>query len=186
MKHANANGLSEANFIGNHTQRHHFSKKTKLATSWTHAGWGKVWANPISNTKDRLRPKNTHTHTHTHTHTQTKGQCWTINGELPMVTGKWAMGNCQWSMVNGEWSPANGQKANCQWPLAKGHWPIANGELVMAIWKLWKTNCVCIKNANLKCLKASNVQGQWSMVNGQKSWEIMKKANGFHTNSENV
>ena len=33
MKHANANGLSEANFIGNHTQRHHCSKKTKLATS---------------------------------------------------------------------------------------------------------------------------------------------------------
>ena len=164
MKHANANGLSEANFIGNHTQRYNFSKKTKLATSWTHAGWGKVWANPISNTKARLRPKNTHTHTHTN-------QGPMLNNQWSIANGHWQMGNGQLSMVNGEWSPANGQKANCQWPLAKGHWPIANGELVMAIWELWKTNCVCIKKRKLerpqgfKCERAM-VNGEWSKVTG--------------------
>jgi hypothetical protein len=33
INYANANGLSEANFFGNHRQRQYFSNKTKLAGS---------------------------------------------------------------------------------------------------------------------------------------------------------
>ena len=148
IKHANATGLSEDDFIGNHTQRQHLSNKTKLATSWTHAGWGKVWANPTSNTTARLRPQNTHTHTHTHTDTQThrhtdtqthrhtdtdtitdtqtKGQCSIVNGQLPMAFHNWAIANCQWSMVSGESSTTNGQRQ-----IINGHWPRVTGQSLM-------------------------------------------------------
>ena len=124
----------------------------KLNTCWLRKGLGK----PHQQYQSEIATQK-HTHTHTHTHTQTKGQCWTINGELPMVTCKWAMGNCQWSMVNGEWSLANGQR-----PIGNGQWWFG---IIGKCSVFWLKKRKLAKLQGFKC-ERSMVNGQWPVVIG--------------------